>query len=351
MTTQDTGVFNATGSFDSLDDGAEAILKRWVDAGSLSTDDGGAKKPQVDETDLEDDNETDDEEGNTDEETDGSDDADQDEGSDEGDDSDEEEDVQPTKAGDDALVEVTIDGETRTVSVKDLKRLYGQEASLTRKSQEVAEHRKKAEETGAKHAAALQLLVERANKKFEPYANVDWLVAQQQLDPDDFASLRQQAKEAHDEIQYLNTEVDNFVKQNEARRREDLQAAAKEAIADITNPESPNHIKDWSQDIYNDIRSYAVKEGLPETEVNQVVNPTVLKLLYKAMRYDKATKEVVTKKKALSPKKVMKSDKKSANITNKNGEAQEVAKKFKSSGTVDDAVELMLARWKSQAED
>ena len=54
-------------------------------------------------------------------------------------------DADETIAGDTAKVKVTVDGEEKTVSVKDLKRLFGQEASLTRKSQEVAAKRKEAE--------------------------------------------------------------------------------------------------------------------------------------------------------------------------------------------------------------
>ena len=351
MTTQTTGVFNADGGFDT-DQAAEAILNRWVDAGSLSADDGGAKpRRKVEETDLdtEANEESDEEEATAEVETDEEDteEADQEDGSQEDGEEDDEEDADttPTKAGDDALVELTVDGETRTVSVKDLKRLYGQEASLTRKSQEVAQERKKAEETGAKHAAALQTLMARAQERFAPYENVDWLVAQSQLDPEEFAGLRQDAKAAFDEIQFLNTEMDTLVKNAEAQRQAQVQEAAKEAIADIQNPDSPNYIKDWSKEVYDDIRSYAVKQGLPEEEVNMVVNPTVLKILHKALQYDKAAKTVVTKKKAASAKRVLKSDTKATNSVSKKP-ALEEAKRFKQTGSPEDAAELMLARWK-----
>src|SRR5574337_877989 len=45
-------------------------------------------------------------------------------------------------AGDDVIVKIKVGDKEHEVPVKDLKRLYGQEASLTRKSQEVAAQRK-----------------------------------------------------------------------------------------------------------------------------------------------------------------------------------------------------------------
>ena len=76
---------------------------------------------------------------------------------------------------DETYVKVKVGDEDKEVSVKDLKRLYGQEASLTRKSQEVADQRRVADEGVAKNVAALNVLHEKAKLKAEPYKNIDWL--------------------------------------------------------------------------------------------------------------------------------------------------------------------------------
>jgi hypothetical protein len=68
-------------------------------------------------------------------------------------------------ADDGAYVKLKVDGEEKEVPVKDLTRLYGQEAALTRKSQEVAEQRKQAEAESQKHVSALQVLLTRAQEK------------------------------------------------------------------------------------------------------------------------------------------------------------------------------------------
>ena len=89
----------------------------------------------------------------------------------------------------DALVEVKVGDETNQVSVKELTRLYGQEKSLTQKSQQLASQKKKVEEDGLKYASALETLVKRAEDRWKPYSEVDFLVASKKMDANDFNSL------------------------------------------------------------------------------------------------------------------------------------------------------------------
>lgn len=119
------------------DDAISSLVNRWADAEDQPSDtDEGETTESADESDEDDATDLDLSEPNDDEDA------------DEGEDSeDEEADPASTKeAKDDHLVTVTVDGETKTVPVKDLKRLFGQEAALTRKSQEVAAARKATEQ-------------------------------------------------------------------------------------------------------------------------------------------------------------------------------------------------------------
>ena len=72
-----------------------------------------------------------------------------------------------------------IDGETHRASVAELKRLYGQEASLTRKSQAVSQQRKQAEDALQRSDALLQAMLGRAEERFKPYSEVDMLTGVQ----------------------------------------------------------------------------------------------------------------------------------------------------------------------------
>ena len=96
---------------------------------------------------------------------------------------------------DETLIDILVDGETKLESIKDLKRLYGQEASLTRKSQEVAAQRKAAEDNIGKTDAILQRMVQKAEERYKPYSEVDMILASKNLDDADFAQLRKEAQE------------------------------------------------------------------------------------------------------------------------------------------------------------
>ena len=130
--------------FGSVDQTAEAILASWEDAdesqpseeGELEAteDSTSEEETEVDETEEEEDEETK-EEDETEEDPDDSQDTEEDA----------ESEPEEIDLSDDTLVELQVDGETKQASLKDLKRLYGQEASLTRKSQETASQKKRSQ--------------------------------------------------------------------------------------------------------------------------------------------------------------------------------------------------------------
>ena len=62
-------------------------------------------------------------------------------------------------------------------------------------------------------------------------------------------------------------------------------------------------IPDWSNELYNDIRGYAIAQGLPEDQVNSTVDPIVIQLLNKARLFDRGKTVATVKKKAATKKK------------------------------------------------
>ena len=350
MTTTDTGVANNEGSpvmFGdaatqslSVEDAAEAFLKRWEDPEKVSEGDQGANDPQGKETstaeDVEDE-ETEEVEQDGDDQSDETDDQDTEDEA--------EEDTTEADAkmvDDDVLVKVLVDGEEKTVSVKELKRLYGQEASLTRKSQEIAEKRRVAEEEGAKYVTGLQTLLQRAYSRYEPYSKIDFLVASKELSTEEFAALRQEAQKSYEDVQFLQSELDTVLKTTQEKQSVLRREAAAEAVRVLSDPKTG--IPNWSPEVYDEIRMYAIGAGLPAEQVNNYVDPTVIKILYKAMMNDK-TKAVATEKKAKAPQKVLKPSNgvnpKSVNDAKK--KQANVAKLR--SGDADDIASVILSRW------
>ena len=350
MATTPMGVDTTEGGFESTDDAADAILNRWMDAGQLSK--GGAegtsdsededeetKSPaaQEDEDNESDDGASDDDEGTQDDDT------DQSEADDTGDD---EDDGKGSKeASDDAVVKISVDGEERTVSVKDLKRLYGQEASLTRKSQEVAKTRKAIEAEGQRYTTAMNSLIAKAEERFKPYADIDWLVIQSRLEPHEFAVLREDARAAAQDLQFLRNEVDSTLSATQKEREAEYLKSAKECVEELERD-----IPNWSRKVYDDLRSYAVSQGMDEGDVNQIVSAPALKLIHKAMQYDAAQRSLKTKKKATAPTRVLKSKPQASQVLGKPS-TDGALKRLKSTGSAEDAAALFLERWSAKRDD
>ena len=296
---------NVQDAFDSgttaldLDGAADAILDNWKDAeedqpsteGNLEATDESTEETEVEESDeIEEDGET--------EEQDESEEDPVEEESEET-----EEEVEEVNLPDDTIVELTVDGETKQASLKELKRLYGQEASLTRKSQETANQRKDATEALQRADASLQAMLTRAQDRYKPYQEVDMLLASRQMEAEDFAALRQEAQAAESDLKFLQEEANGFYGELQQKQAVQQQESAKHCI-EVLKEKLP----EWNTDLYNDIRQHAINSGLPAEAVNTYTDPNVIMLLHKAMMFDKS-KQVAKTKKAKAPTKILRSKK------------------------------------------
>ena len=195
-------------------------------------------------------------------------------------------------------------------------------------------------------------LMERAEARFKPYSELDMLVASRNLSTEDFTQLRQDAKAAEDDLKFLREEASSFYQTAQSNAQAQLQNQAKECSRVLET-----EIEGWGNDLYNDIRSYAVKQGLPQEQVDKYVDPGVIKILNKARMYDELKATAGTKKaKAVtstgpkSKKKVLRSKK--APVTQDEGNRARIKKsqsKLISNGSragdLDDIADALLARW------
>ena len=332
-----------------VDDAADAILGRWDDGETLSeVEVEDATSEDLAETEVDED-EIDDEEDDQDELD--LEDPDEDETTDEDveedEDEDDEEDDEPLAASDDQIVDIAVNGESKKVSVKDLKRLYGQEASLTKKSQDLATQRKQSEEQLAQTQMSYQKLLERAEARYKPYADIDMLVASREMDAETFSQLRQDAKQAEDDLKFLQEESGQLVSQAQQQH----QQATREAAADCVKV-LQDQLPDWGNELYADIRDYAVKSGLPKDQVDQYTDPQVIMLINKARLYDQSKESANSKKakaklkKSKSGKKVLSSkkappSKKSIQKANK----QKQMDMLSGAKDLDDIADALMSRW------
>lgn len=326
--------FEAAPQLVTEDDAAAAFLSKWSEedpetASEAPEEDEPTEtaEEQPEDTEAEDPGETEEE-------------SEEDHQEESAEDDDEEESEEPKKGlEDEAIVKIKVGDDELDVSVKDLKRLYGQEAALTRKSQEVAAKRKEAEAAAMKASATLDKMYQKAAAKWEPYAKIDYLVAQKQLDTEAFAALRAEAQAAYEDFRFISEEADSFVKETQAQQQQQLQEAAKEAVKVLRDA-----IPDWSPKLYDQIREYAIGTGMDAEVVNNLVDPVAIQLLHKARLFDES-KKIVTKKKVVQQKTVLKPTvTTSGKDVRSDGPAKSRAK-LQASGSVDDAANLFLSRW------
>ena len=83
---------------------------------------------------------------------------------------------------------------------------------MTQKSQQLSSQKKQVEQDGLKYASALETLVKRAEERWKPYSEVDFLVASKKMDANEFQQLRSEANSAYQDYQFLTQEADKFSK-------------------------------------------------------------------------------------------------------------------------------------------
>ena len=251
----------------------------------------------------------------------------------------------------DAVVKHKVDGKDIEIPVKDLTRLYGQEASLTRKSQELADARKNTDTQVQKYVAGVETLLQRAQKEYEPYSKINFLALAKDpnISGDDLSALQEQATKAYQNVQYLQGELDNTLKQHQETRHQRLVEEATKGWQILSDPKTG--IEGWGEPMYQDIRSYALTSGINKQVMDEMVDPMAFKIIYKAMMFDKGQKASVTTKKVdKSPKKIIKSSTEPVTTKSKPKNAELAMSKLRKSGSVDDATEVFLARMSRSSE-
>lgn len=326
---------------ESVDDATEALLKRWsvTDEDATELSDESENEDTEQDVEEEEDTESEDaEELSEDEEE--SDDSE----TDEEEEYEEEEETPKKVAKDDLVVKVKVGDEELDVSVKDLKRLYGQEAALTKKSQAVAAKTKEVEEQGAKYVAALGAMLNKAKERAEPFQKIDWLIAAKNLNEDELTALRNEASRHMDDLKFYEQELDQVMTQVQQHQRTQMQEAARECV-EVLKKDIPG----WNEKLYDEIRGFAINSGLDVNIVNNLVDPAAFKMLHMAMLYNKG-KTATTKKVVKTPKKLVKSST-SSEATKKvisNKQSDNANSKLRQTGRVEDAADAFLARWQQE---
>lgn len=182
-----------------------------------------------------------------------------------------------------------------------------------------------------KVAKYLELARLEADRVIEDYEDFDW-AAYKKDDPVGYVENR----EFLDRYKARRTEIVEAQKaieaENAEREAEEFKVKAREAGVILARD-----IPGWNNDMYQQLMVYAVENGANAEEIANSVDPTIFKILYKAMQFEKGKQVVKAKVKRVggSPKKVATPSAKPAPTTEngqKGAQKKAIIKKMENGG-------------------
>ena len=196
----------------------------------------------------------------------------------------------PDDAGPDDTFEVELDGQVHTLPAA-LKGAFLRQADYTRKTQELAEHRRAAVAERRALAELTQtvdqvshdrVMLAALDQQIEGFQEIDWEACAAQ-DPQAAQALwgrLQGLAEARERLAYAVSHHEE---------RSGLQAAreAAEQMAE-TGRTLQREIEGWSPEVAGKLVEYAQAFGVTKEELSQMADPRLWKLLHKAYRADEA---------------------------------------------------------------
>jgi len=251
-------------------------------------------------------------------------------------------------AEEDLKYTIKVGGEEMEVDIDELKSGYQRQADYTRKSQALAEQRKGTEKIQAErmqleqerqmYANGLQMLQEQQSAKLQNFDGVDWNTLKEE-DPYAYMLKKDEYRDAQDKV--------SNVAQQQSLIQQEQQQAHKKARAHFIQQEYTKLVSalpEWTDKdstIKQDIRKYAADVGFRPEEINQLADHRSVLVIKKAMEFDKLTKKVAPKKKAV--KKVPKVQKAGRGKSKEDTAAEALKKKrtrLRKSGKQKDAASL-----------
>ena len=242
---------------------------------------------------------------------------------------------------------IKVDGKDVEVTLDELQAGYSRQADYTRKSQVLAEQRKKADEELAAtqqerqhYLSQLEQFNTQADAKIKEFSSTDWTKLKEE-DPTEYMLKRDQYRELQDNKRMVEDEQKNLQlkqqQEHQAKWQEELgrqQEIMAQRLPEWVDPDKGPKLK-------QNIKSFAVKKGFTEQEVNSLIDARSVDVLHKAMLYENLLAAKISNKKTKVVPKVQKpgSPPTKGEISSDKLKAQRA--RLKRSGHVNDASKLI----------
>jgi hypothetical protein len=243
---------------------------------------------------------------------------------------------------------IKVDGEEYEVNLEELKAGYQRQSDYTRKSQALAEGRKeneaiqseriRLEQERQMYANGLQMLKEQQSAKLQEFKDVDWENLKEEdpyaymLKKDEYRDAQDKARNAAQQQQIVQQQQQQQEAQSRATFVQDQYSQLVSALPEWDNKEST---------VKEDIRKFAISSGYAPEEVDQLADHRSVLILKKAMEFDKLTKKVAPKKKAIKKvPKVQKSGRGKVKSEAADDKTKKKRARLRKSGHQDDAASV-----------
>lgn len=242
---------------------------------------------------------------------------------------------------------VKIDGKDTQVTEDELLSGYSRQADYTRKSQVLAEQRKKMEEELAatqqerqQYQSQLEQFNTQADSKLEEFKSVDWTKLKEE-DPMEYALKRDQYRELQENKRLVAEEQQQLAQKQQAEMQskwnEELQRQQEVMAQRLPEWNDP----DKGPKLKQDIKSFALNKGFTEQEVDSLIDARSVDVLHKAMMYESLLAAKIANKKAKVVPKMQKPGTPSTKSEVNSEKVKQTRARLKRTGRVDDAAAVI----------
>ena len=238
---------------------------------------------------------------------------------------------------------IKVDGKDVEVTLEELQNGYSRQADYTRKSQVLAEQRKKADDElvttqqeRQRYSQALEQLGDSTDYEISQFKNVDWT----KLKDDDPMAYMQQKDALRDLQDSKRTLADEKVKiaaQNQKDYEANFNKTRQDQLQILTEklPEWVDPVKGTK--LKADVKNYAIGEGFSEQEIDMLMDARSIKVLNDARKYNELLRSKISNKKQKIVPRMQKPGSTQSKEDNRSDKMKAQRARLKKSGHLNDA--------------
>ena len=198
---------------------------------------------------------------------------------------------------------IKVDGKDTEVTLEELQNGYSRQADYTRKSQVLAEQRKKADDELAttqqerqRYLSQLEQLNGQADSKLKELSSTDWNKLKEE-DPMEYMTQRDAYRDLQENRRILKDEQKEV-----GLKQQQEQLTRFEEVKKINYNELVQRLPEWGDpekgsQVKQAVKNYAVGKGFTENELNNLIDARSVEVLHKAMLYENLLKAKISNKK------------------------------------------------------